>query len=258
LRAGANSRTLPGNLSVNVGTVDRIPSMSEETTQAPRSRQTDREAFPYDGFISYRHSPKQARIVGAIQAALHKFAKPFWKLRALHLYRDESNLSARPDLWGTIAEALDRCRYLLLVASPDAVESKWVKRETSHWLERRGDRNLIILLTDGEITWDDAAQRFDPTRTTAIPGPLLTYQKTEPLYVDLRWAGEPDAMLAMSNPRFADAVATIAAELHGKSKDELAGIDVREHRRWRRLRNAGVNGDLASRGRNGHCGLLFV
>jgi hypothetical protein len=44
----------------------------------------------------------------------------------------------------------------------------------------------------------------------------------------------------MSNQRFADAVATIAAELHGKSKDELAGIDVREHRRWRWVRNTAV------------------
>ena len=70
-----------------------------------------------------------------------------------------------------------------------------MKRETSHWLEHRGDRNLIILTADGEVVWDDAAQRFDPSRTTAIPGPLLTYQKTEPLYVDLRWAGEPDAKL---------------------------------------------------------------
>jgi hypothetical protein len=111
----------------------------------------DRAAFPYDGFISYRHSPKQMLIVRAIQAALHKFAKPFWKLRALRLYRDESNLSARPDLWGQIAEALDRSRYLLFVASPEAVESKWVKREMEHWLERRGERNLIILLTDGQI-----------------------------------------------------------------------------------------------------------
>jgi tetratricopeptide (TPR) repeat protein len=218
--------------------------MSEETKQALQAGPAVRDVFSYDGFISYRHSPNQAQIVGAIQAALHKFAKPFWKLRALHLYRDESNLSVHPDLWGTLVEALDRCRYLLLVASPEAVESKWVKRETSHWLEHRGDRNLIILLTDGEVVWDDAAQRFDPSRTTAIPGPLLTYQKTEPLYVDLRWAGEPDAKLAMSNPHFADAVATIAAELHGKSKDELAGIDVQEHRRWRWLRNAGFTAIL--------------
>jgi hypothetical protein len=136
--------------------------MSEETKQALQAGPAVRDVFSYDGFISYRHSPKQAQIVGAIQAALHKFAKPFWKLRALRLYRDESNLSVHPDLWGTLVEALDRCRYLLLVASREAVESKWVKRETSHWLEHRGDRNLIILLTDGEVVWDDAAQRFDP------------------------------------------------------------------------------------------------
>jgi WD40 repeat protein len=206
--------------------------------RAPPSKATK---LPYDGFISYRHSPKQTSIVSAIQEALHRFAKPFWKLRALRLYRDESNLSARPDLWGEIVEALDSSRYLLLVASPEVTKSKWVHRETEHWLVDRSNRNLIILLTDGEIAWDDARGQFDPSRTTAIPDPLLTNLKTEPLYVDLRWAGEPDVQLTMSNPRFADVVATIAAELHGKSKDELAGIDVREHRRWQWVRNAGVS-----------------
>ena len=241
LTSRENSRIL-SDLRANIGIIDdgEILPVSVETAQALQSGLANRAAFLYDGFISYRHSPKQTLIVSAIQAALHKFAKPFWKLRALRLYRDESNLSARPDLWGEIVEALDRSKYLLLVASPEAVESKWVKRETEHWLERRGERNLIILLTDGEIAWDDATQRFNEDRTSAIPSPLLANLKTEPLYVDLRWAGKPDAQLEMSNPQFVDAVATIAAELHGKSKDELAGIDVREHRRWRWVRNTGV------------------
>jgi len=128
-------------------------------------------------------------------------------------------------------------------AAPEVpnLDDEWVKGETEHWLGRRGDRNLIILLTDGKVAWDDARQRFDTARTSAIPGPLLSQLKTEPLYVDLRWADEPDAQLEMSSPRFADAVATIAAELHGKSKDELAGIDVREHCRWRWVRNTGVS-----------------
>jgi hypothetical protein len=214
--------------------------VSQKTAEAPQAGLVDGKSFPYDGFISYRHSEKQTRIVSAIQEALHRFAKPFWKLRALRLYRDESNLSARPDLWGEIVEALDQSRYFLLVASPEAAESKWVKRETKHWLDRRGERNLIILLTDGQIAWDDARQQFNAAGSSAIPRPLLTHFKTEPLYVDLSWAGEPHAQLEMSNPSFADAVATIAAELHGKSKDELTGIDVQEHRRWRWVRNIGV------------------
>jgi WD40 repeat protein len=214
--------------------------VSQKTAEVPQAELVDGKSFPYDGFISYRHSEKQTRIVSAIQEALHRFAKPFWKLRALRLYRDESNLSARPDLWGEIVEALDQSRYFLLVASPEAAESKWVKRETKHWLDRRGERNLIILLTDGQIAWDDARQQFNAAGSSAIPRPLLTHFKTEPLYVDLRWAGEPHAQLEMSNPSFADAVATIAAELHGKSKDELTGIDVQEHRRWRWVRNIGV------------------
>jgi hypothetical protein len=101
--------------------------------------------------------------------------------RAAALPRREQSLG--PPRPVEIVEALDRSRYLLLVASPEAVESKWVKRETEHWLERGGERSLIILLTDGEIAWDDATQRFNADRTSAIPSPLLAHLKTEPLYV---------------------------------------------------------------------------
>ena len=56
----------------------------------------------------------------------------------------------------------------------------------------------------------------------------------EPLYVDLRWTRDsPRADLSLKNGRFREAILNIAAPLHGKSKEELDGEDVRQFRRTR-------------------------
>ena len=57
---------------------------------------------------------------------------------------------------------------------------------------------------------------------------------TEPALVDLRWA-LTEIDLSLKNPRFADAMATLAAPLHGCDKDVLIGEDVRQHNRTRRV-----------------------
>ena len=65
-----------------------------------------RQQFRYDAFISYhQHSGSDAAV--AIQRALHRLAKPWYKLRALRTFRDSSSISASDDLWGTIARALE-------------------------------------------------------------------------------------------------------------------------------------------------------
>lgn len=194
----------------------------------------------YDGFISYRHSNRQTAIVRPLQSALHRFAKPWWKLRAVRLYRDETNLGAQPDLWGTIATALRSSRFFLLIASPDAAASHWVGREIEEWLGTRGTDGLIIVLTDGDLVWDADRNRYDANRTTALPPTALASLTTEPKYVDLRWIEDVEKHANMSDARFVDAIATIAADLHGSSKDEIAGADVRAFRRTRRVAQAAV------------------
>jgi hypothetical protein len=56
----------------------------------------------YDTFISYSHAA-DARLAPALQTALHRFAKPRWKLRATNVFRDEISLAAAHDLTGSLA-----------------------------------------------------------------------------------------------------------------------------------------------------------
>src|SRR4051812_25203685 len=61
----------------------------------------------YAAFISYSRAA-DGRLAPALQRGLQRFAKPWYRLRALRVFRDDASLSANPDLWGSIRDALDR------------------------------------------------------------------------------------------------------------------------------------------------------
>lgn len=183
----------------------------------------------YDGFISYSHAA-DGKLAPALQRALHGLAKPWYRRRALRVFRDKTSLSANPALWPAIEQALGQSEWFLFLASPQAARSQWVQKELQWWLGNRASSRLLILLTDGELYWDNAARDFDWARTTALPRDLQGRFADEPLHVDLRWARTEDN-LSVRHSQFRGAVLDVAAPLHGRAKDELDGEDVRQHRR---------------------------
>ena len=194
----------------------------------------------YSAFISYSHTADR-NIAPALQTALHRFARPWNRLHAVRIFRDQTNLSLNPELWPSIQEALRNSEYFLLLASPQAALSKWVQREVGYWLTKdaNASKRLFIILTDGELIWDEAFSDFDWTQTTSLPSALCNTFSEEPLYLDLRWARK-DEDLSLRNPIFKEAIANIAAPLHGVSKDTLIGEDVRQYKKSRRLMWAAI------------------
>jgi WD40 repeat protein len=187
----------------------------------------------YNAFISYSHAA-DGRLAPALQSALHRFARPWYKLRAVRVFRDTTNLSISPHLWTAIETALGEAGHFILLCSPDAVASKWVQREVAFWLAKRSSDTLLLVLTAGEIVWDGNASDFDWKRTTALPRALSGIYSEEPLILNLRTA-RTSTDLSLNNPAFRDMIAGLAATLHGVSKDEIVGDDVRQHRRTKRL-----------------------
>ena len=90
----------------------------------------------YHAFISYSHSA-DSKLAPALQNALEKFAKPWYKLRNLNIFLDEGSLAASPHLWSNIEEALRKSDHLIYMASPASASSKWVKKEIQFWLENK-------------------------------------------------------------------------------------------------------------------------
>src|SRR5262249_21309747 len=125
----------------------------------------------YDVFMSYSHAA-DGLLGPALQRGLRGFAKPWYQLNALRVFRDETSLSATPGLWSRIETALEDSRFFILLASPSAAQSHWVDREVAYWLEHKPLENLLIALTDGEIVWDEEADALDEQRTTALPPSL--------------------------------------------------------------------------------------
>ena len=186
----------------------------------------------YDGFISYSHAA-DGLLAPRLQAGLQRFAKPWWKRRAVRLFRDESSLSANPHLWSSITEALDTSGWFVLLLSPEAAGSEWVGQEIEYWTAHRDRSRILPVVTDGEFGWADGDVSGD-----AVPAALGGVFAEEPRWVDLRWAKDED-QLDLQDPRFADAVADIGSALRGVPKDELASEEVRQHRRTVRTASAG-------------------
>ncbi|MDP9815388.1 WD40 repeat protein [Spirilliplanes yamanashiensis] len=114
-----------------------------------------------------------------------------------------------------------------------------MNREIEHWVATKSPDRILPVVTDGDWQWDAAARDFTPD-STAVPHALRGVFTEEPLYLDLRWARD-DQHLSLRHSRFRDAIAQLAAPMHGVSKDDLEGEDVRQHRRARRLWSFGVS-----------------
>ncbi|MFE6925910.1 toll/interleukin-1 receptor domain-containing protein, partial [Nocardia sp. NPDC057663] len=213
--------------------------MCAQAAPAPEQQTRRQEAsFDYDAFISYTHHDRP--VAAGIQKSLHRIGRRVGRLHALRVFRDATDLTASPDLWGKVTDAMDRARYLIVVLSPTAAASGWVNKEVTHWLQDRGPERLLFVVAGGHLTWDQDTGRFDPDRSTAAL-PVLTEPgalAAEPFYVDV----SDDAPWDPRAPMFREKVTDLAAPIHGKPKYELASDDLREQRRFRRLRRAAIVG----------------
>jgi hypothetical protein len=73
----------------------------------------NRPPLVYDAFLSYS-SALDGKLAPTLQGAVERYAKPWYKLRTLRIFRDTTNLSISPDLWTGIEDALRWSRYLIL------------------------------------------------------------------------------------------------------------------------------------------------
>ncbi len=183
----------------------------------------------YAAFISYSHAA-DGQLAPAVQRGLERLAKPWYRRRALRVFRDDSGLAVTSALWPEIATALDKSYYLVLLSSPEAAWSEWVNREVKHWLSVKPAERILLVVTKGELQWDCARGDFDPARSTAVPRALLGKFPQEPRWLDLEWARE-ETQLDLRHSRFRDAIAQLAAPMHGRPRDDLESEDIHLHRR---------------------------
>ena len=188
-------------------------------------------AKKYDAFISYSRDPDNA-IARELQYGLQHVARGWLQRRSVRVFLDKTTMPAGGALWGGLQAALDHSRYLVLIASPASASRPWVSREVAYWIsdQARLD-NLVIVLADGRIRWDDQFGDFDwNSPDNALPAVLAGRFKETQIFADFR--GIP---AKRGNEQFKDGVVGIAAKMLGVDKDDLRSEDRRQERRNRRI-----------------------
>ena len=75
---------------------------------------------------------------------LHRIARRVGQLNALRVFRDTTDLSANPNLWGrVVTDAMDRSRYLIVVLSPRAAGSEWSTGWVSPEISANGMAGMV-------------------------------------------------------------------------------------------------------------------
>ena len=218
-----------------------------ENAESPSAPRTEPARGRFDAFLSYSHAD------GALARALHHRVQTigtrFRDARHLRVFRDEATAAATADLWSTIARALADSRHFVLLASPTAARSDWVKRELDHWLAREFDEGtpegrMVFAVTAGEVRWSRTLGTFDWERTDALPRvldhsllgadepprDLARRPWPEPLLIDLTWFREPRARRRRRED-LVDAAARIAAFVEGVDKDVVLARELVLQRR---------------------------
>lgn len=193
----------------------------------------------FDAFISYARSSSTS-LASALQTALEKFAKPWNRLRAIRVFRDDSSMSANSALWSTIEGGLREANSFILLLTPEAAASPYVNKEIAWWVHNKGTQRLLLVHVAGTIGWDPAVADFS-AGSTAIPPALRGGYREEPRWADLSWFGQPES-LGISDPRFTERVADLSAAVRGIARDSLIGENIRQHRKTVRLTRAAVLG----------------
>jgi WD40 repeat protein len=178
----------------------------------------------YDAFISYSHGDGAA--AERFQSALQSFSRPWYRTRSFRIFRDTSNLTAEPSLWGAVRGALDQSNHLIILASPSAAVSPWVDREIRHWLSSHSPESVILVRLDGVLRWDSETNDFDVAKSDALPPALRGAYPSEPLYVDLG----ASSRLSLRDPAFLRAVAQVAARMRHVELDYILGAHLRRRR----------------------------
>jgi len=181
-------------------------------------------AFRYKAYISYSH--RDETWVAWLHRALESYRVPRNLVgnktsagevptRIRPVFRDRDDLSSATDLEDTVKQALADSENLIVVCSPEAATSRWVKEEIRHYASLgRADR-IFCIIVSGEPAADGSV-------SSCFSSALAEIGLQEPLAADVReWAdGKRIAKLKL------------IAGLLGLRLDELLQRDLqRRHKR---------------------------
>ena len=189
----------------------------------------------YNAFISYRHAEQDSEAAIALHRRLEafrlpgnlrkKYPKERWKIE--RVFRDQDELPLSDNLSDQIEQALANADYLIVICSPEVLESLWVRREIELFLKTHPYERILTVLSAGEpqTAIPDLLLKRRIETVDENGRPVVIEEPTEPLSCDYR--------LPLKQARKVE-LPRLAAALIGCSYDELVQrAEQYRLRRWR-------------------------
>ncbi len=158
------------------------------------------ENYQYVAFISYRHIPWDSAIAQKLHTQIENYAIPknvqlsSGRKKMGRVFRDQEELPLSRDLTGDIYKVLDNSEWLIVIASPDYLTSKWCLAELDYFISLGRRDHILTILANGHP--NDAFA--DQLRYVEIDGVL---QEREPLAADVRADSLQDAYKKLNNEK---------------------------------------------------------
>lgn len=159
----------------------------------------------YIAFLSYSHHDSDT--AGWLHEALEEFQVPKRLVgtltdqgavpkRLTPIFRDRHELAAAGDLGEEIEEAIAGSRFLIVLCSPHAAQSRWIDEEIACFKKMHREDRILAAIVDGEPFASDmegreAQECFPPAlRVHYDRRGRPTAQRAEPIAADLRPSGD--------------------------------------------------------------------
>ncbi|MGX9884488.1 toll/interleukin-1 receptor domain-containing protein [Streptomyces sp. NPDC002276] len=200
-----------------------------------------RTELGYGVFLSYS-GDRDRRWLPHLQRVIEKQSRPWYKPPRIRVFLDESGVSIGPQLWAKIESGLARSDWLVVMASPESKASAWVDREIEWWLEHKGFDSILLIVTAGQLVWDEQRANWDLELSTALPTRLLGRFKQQPVW-------KSAVLRRLDNgtdlgPDVDSIALGIASVVRGLPEDDLKSEGIRDTRR--NLRTARITAAVLS------------
>lgn len=185
------------------------------------------QATSFDGFLSYSWKGESS-IAPVIQSVLQTFLRPWYKPRALNIFRDLASLAASSSLQSSLEEKIDQSKHLIVLASSTAAASEGMEFEAKYWFSKDREGTVLIVVTEPIGSgWDHVHDRL-------VPPSLQKNLESAPLWIDLsahcqKIRGNPSHYV---KGEITEALSQLILAFYpGKSWPELRGEERRLRRR---------------------------
>ena len=131
--------------------ITKTAEVSEAPQEQPHAKHAPRE---YIAFISYRHTELDKKVAKKVHYMVEHYIIPKelrkdGNKKLGKVFRDEEELPVSSNLTQSIETALDHSKFLIVICTPNLIQSIWCQREIAYFIEKHGRDHVVGILVDG-------------------------------------------------------------------------------------------------------------